>query len=90
MRDVLFLSEARKKNQFRIDYPYYGLFGTADVTPVDEAAEVVYKCRLLNGSIVFLKKLLQQQRWIDVNLNIETPLSSVLGSSIDDFLRTAL
>ena len=89
MSNVLFLNGSRIKNQFRIDYPYFGLFGTADVTPVDSDSEVLYKCRLLNGTIVLLKKMLQPKKWIDANLNSETPLSSVIGSSIDDFLKTA-
>ncbi len=88
MHDVLPISDLRTRNEFKIDYPYYGLFGSADVTPIDNNAEVVYKCRLLNGSIVLLKKLLQQRKWIDASLNAETPLSSVLGTSIDDFLKT--
>lgn len=87
MGEILFFPEARNKNQFKIDYPYYGLFGTADVTPVKEENEVVYKCKLLNGSIVFLKKLLQPSKWVDANLNLETPLASVIGTSIDDFLK---
>jgi hypothetical protein len=86
MGEILFFNEPRR-NQFRIDYPYYGLFGSADITTISNENETVYKCRLLNGNIVFLKKLAQARKWIDANLNMETPLSAVIGMSIDDFLR---
>jgi hypothetical protein len=89
MNDLLFLSDLRNKNQFRIHYPYLGLFSSAEVTPIDNDAEVLYKCELLNGSILYLKKLIQHKKWIDANLNIETPLSTVIGISIDDFLNTS-
>jgi hypothetical protein len=89
MGEILFFNEARNKNQFRIDYPYYGLFGSANITTINNESEVIYKCQLLNGTIIFLKKLAQARKWIDANLNIETPLSTVIGMSIDDFLKTA-
>lgn len=76
------------RNQFKIDYPYYGLFGSADITTLNENGEIIYKCRLLNGSIILLKKLLSSKQWVDVNLNKETPLSAIIGISIDDFLRS--
>jgi hypothetical protein len=88
MGEIIFFNESRNRNQFRIDYPYYGLFGSADITIMQEA-EVIYKCQLLNGNIIFLKKLSQARKWIDANLNIETPLSAVIGTSIDDFLKTS-
>lgn len=90
MRDFFYLSPASDIKQFRIYYPYYGLFGSADVTWINnnsEVTEATFKCKLLNGSIVMLKKLLQTKKWIDTSLNKETPLSSVLGNSIDDFLN---
>jgi hypothetical protein len=87
MNDLLTLSDSRKINQFKIDYPYYGLFGTADVTPIDSNSETLYSCKLLNGTILLVKKLLQQRKWVDASLNMETPLSSVIGMYIDDFLR---
>ncbi len=85
MSEVLFYSELKNKRQFKIDYPYYGLFGSAEITPVTNDIEVIYKCKLLNGSIIFLKKLQQFGKWVDVTLNIETPLSVVIGVYIDDF-----
>jgi len=76
------------RNQFKIDYPYYGLFGSADITSFNENGEVVFKCKLLNGTIIFLKKRLNKQ-WVDATINEETPLSSIIGISIDDFLKSA-
>jgi hypothetical protein len=86
MRETSFYSDALNLGQFKIDYPYYGLFGSALITPEYEADEVIYKCRLLNGTTILLKKLLQT-KWIDAALNAETPLSKIIGLSIDDFLR---
>lgn len=87
MGEVLLYNELRNKgSQFKIDYPYYGLFGSADITAINKENELVFRCKLLNGDIVYLKKLLQSKKWIDDNLNIETPLSNVIGISIDDFL----
>lgn len=76
------------RNQFKIDYPYYGLFGSADITTLNENGEIIYRCRLLNGTIILLKKLLGSKQWVDVNLNQETPLSAIIGISIDDFLKS--
>lgn len=88
MRGISFYNDALNTDQFRIDYPYYGLFGSADITPIySEGEEIIYKCKLLNGSTVFLKKLFQTKKWIDANLNTETPLSATIGLSIDDFLK---
>jgi hypothetical protein len=90
MGEILLFNESRNhRGQFKIDYPYYGLFGSADITPISGENEVVYKCKLLNGSIIFLKKLLQPRKWVDANLNTETPLSVVIGQYIDDFLKLA-
>ncbi len=89
MGELIFFNETRNKNQFRIDYPYYGLFGSAQITTITQEAEVLYRCQLLNGTIIFLKKLTQARKWIDANLNMETPLSIVIGTSIDDFLKTS-
>jgi hypothetical protein len=83
----LLLSTTSTGNHFTVDYPYYGLFNSADVTPMSDNKEEVYQCRLLNGSIILLKKLMQPKKWIDANLNTETPLSYVIGMSIEDFLR---
>lgn len=87
MRETLLYNNALNREQFQIDYPYYGLFGSAIITPVIEAGETVYKCKLLNGTTMFLKKLFQTKKWIDAGLNEETPLSSTIGPSIDDFLK---
>lgn len=86
MRETSFYSDALNK-EFKIDYPYYGLFGSAVITPVHSADDVVYRCKLLNGTTIFLKKLLQTKKWIDAALNAETPLSTIIGLSIDDFLK---
>jgi hypothetical protein len=88
MGEVLLYNELRNKNsQFKIVYPYYGLFGSADITAINKENELVFRCKLLNGDIVYLKKLLQSRKWIDAILNIETPLSAVIGISIDDYLN---
>lgn len=87
MKEVSFYNDTSNKDQFRIDYPYYGLFGSAIITPIQEAEEIVYRCKLLNGTTIFLKKLFQTKRWIDTGLNSETPLSTIIGLSIDDFLQ---
>ena len=88
MGEIIFFNESMTKGQFKIDYPYYGLFGSADITLVGNENEIVYKCKLLNGSIIFLKKLIQPKKWIDASLDSETPLSAVIGTSIDDFLKS--
>lgn len=75
------------KDQFKIDYPYYGLFGSADITTVRSQHEVLYQCRLLNGLQLTLKKQTQPRKWIDLNLDRETPLSYIIGIAIDDFLH---
>jgi len=87
MKETLFYSNTSSKDQFKIDYPYYGLFGSAFITPVNEAGEVVYKCKLLNGTTLLLKKIFQSKKWIELDLNTETPLSKIIGLSIDDFLK---
>lgn len=87
MKETSFYNETLNRGQFKIDYPYYGLFGSAIITPVYEADEVVYCCKLLNGTSIFLKKPLQSKKWIDAASDSETPLSKIIGLSIDDFLK---
>lgn len=87
MGELLFYQENRNQNQFKVDYPYYGLFGSADITTVRNENDIIFRCRLLNGTILYVKKLVQQKKWIDLHLNTETPLSAVIGNSIDDFFR---
>ena len=87
MREASFYNDALHRDQFKIDYPYYGLFGSADITPIYNENEIIYKCKLLNGSTIFLKKIIQTKKWIDTSLNAETPLSAIIGLSIDDFLK---
>jgi hypothetical protein len=87
MRETSFYNDAVNKEQFKIDYPYYGLFGSAVITPVLNADEIVYRCELLNGTIIFLKKLFPAKKWIDTVVNSETPLAAIIGLSIDDFLN---
>ena len=87
MRETSFYKEAFQTDQFKIDYPYYGLFGSAMITPMHEADEVVYRCKLLNGTTIFLKKLFQSTKWIDAGVNAETPLAKIIGLCIDDFLK---
>ena len=86
MRETSFYKDAFSEGQFKIDYPYYGLFGSATITPIYEESETVYKCKLLNGTTIFLKKLFKT-KWVDAALNAETPLSKIIGLSIDDFLK---
>ena len=87
MGDISIFPEFRNGSHFKIHYPYYGLFGTADITPLSKEDEVIYRCRLLNGTILHLKKLIQQKKWIDLTMNSETPLAAVIGNSIDEFFK---
>jgi hypothetical protein len=87
MKETSFYTDTINKDQFKIDYPYYGLFGSALITPVNDADGMLYRCRLLNGTTIFIKKLFQTKKWIDTGLNAETPLSKIIGLSIDDFLK---
>jgi hypothetical protein len=87
MKETSFHRNVVAEDQFKIDYPYYGLFGSAIITPVYEEDEPTYRCRLLNGSTILLKKLFQTKKWIDAALNAETPLAAILGISIEDFLK---
>jgi len=89
MNRLLFINDYRDNNQFRIDYPYYGLFGSADIKATGDQNETIYECRLLNGTILCLKKLLGVNRWIDKACNEETPLSATIGNAIDDFLKNS-
>jgi hypothetical protein len=84
MNAFISLLESKQKSHFRVDYPYYGLFGTAEVTKMSND-EGLYECKLRNGKTVVLKKI--HQKWVDTLLNDETPLSHVIGVSIDDFLK---
>jgi len=79
-----FFKEGKKINSFKVDYPYYGLFGSAEVSVVNDY-EKVFECKLKNGKTVCLKKV--GERWLDIVLNEETSLSCVIGSSIDDHLK---
>jgi len=76
--------EFNKTNSFKVDYPYYGLFGTAEVCVVNDP-EKLFECKLKNGKTICLKKL--GNKWLDTLLNEETSLSSVIGSSIDDYYK---
>jgi hypothetical protein len=87
MGELLYFKEHRNKDQFRIDYPYYGLFGSADITAVTNEQGLAYQCILLNGSVVNLKKIEASNKWIDTSLDIETPLSSIMGLAIEEFLN---
>jgi hypothetical protein len=87
MGEILLFREYRNKGEFKINYPYYGLFGSADITPINQEDEIRYQCRLLNGSILHLKKLAHLKKWIDISLNMETPLAAVIGLAIEDFLK---
>lgn len=88
MKDISLYRDALDDNQFRIDYPYYGLFGSAVITPMCDEEGIIYRCRLLNGNTIFLKKNFQTKKWIDAGLHAETPLSATIGLEIDDFLKT--
>jgi len=87
MTDILLSREYRNKDQFRIDYPYYGLFGSAEISPVVVDDQTAYRCRLLNGIVLTIRKQAQPRKWIDLNLSRETPLSYIIGIAIDDFLK---
>ena len=84
-----FLSYAQPANHFSISYPYYGLFGTADVKLIQTESDPLFECKLINGAVVLLKKLNNTCKWIDAQLNRETPLASILGLYIDDIIRKA-
>lgn len=87
MEETSFYTETLTREQFKIDYPYYGLFGSAVVTPQNEEDGITYSCKLLNGTTIFLKKLFHGSKWIDAAANGETTLSKIIGPSIDDFLK---
>ena len=71
--------------QFRIDYPYYGLFRTADIKIIEAEGDVIYQCEIINGSEIWLKKA-STQRWLDAQSGAETPLARLLGIYIDDYI----
>ncbi len=77
--------ERTKKSSFKVDYPYYGLFVTSEVTLVNAGGDCFYECKLRNGKIVILKKV--HQKWLDTFISEETALSNIIGSSIDDYLK---
>jgi hypothetical protein len=89
MGEFLLFKDYRNQDQFRIDYPYYGLFGSANITRVHTNGDLIYRCQLLNGHIVILKKNTPDKKWIDTELDTPTPLSMVIGLAIDDFLSTS-
>jgi len=72
--------------QFRIDYPYYGLFRSADIKIIEAEGDVIYQCEILNGSEVWLKKASSSQRWLEAQSGAETPLARLLGIYIDDYM----
>ncbi|HEX6335093.1 MAG TPA: hypothetical protein VFZ78_12755 [Flavisolibacter sp.] len=73
-------------SSFTINYPWYGLFSSAEVKIVNEM-ERVYQCRLNNNVVLWIRKLISSGKWIDVNEERETTLTSVIGNYIDDYLR---
>lgn len=86
MGNFLSYLHAAKTNQFQVNYPYYGLFGTANVTLVNSEEEPLYECKLMNGAVLLLKKITNSKRWIDAGLNSGTPLAQVIGTYIDDYM----
>lgn len=80
--------KTRSRYQFIIDYPYYGLFGKAQVKLLEEEGDKVYECKLLNGAMLWLKKI-TSSKWIDLESGAETPLASIVGTYIDDFIKKA-
>lgn len=85
MNDLLVYRQS-SAGHFTVDYPYYGLFSSADVTTRNERDELMFECKLLNGNVLLLKKL-ERRKWIDASLNAVTPLSSIIGMCIDDVLK---
>jgi hypothetical protein len=77
-------AEPGTSNQFSIYYPYYGLFSTAEVF-INER-EDLFQCKLTNGNVISLRKALGSRKWIDVQENRITPLATIIGNYIDDFL----
>ena len=75
------------QNQFKVSYPHYGLFGTADVKLLQAEGEPLFECKLMNGAVLWLKKISNSKRWVDAKLNRETPLASTIGMYIDDILK---
>ena len=88
--NTLFYNYVTNHNQFKVDYPYYGLFGTAQVKLVQEQNDKIFECKINNGTVVRLKKMKEAKKWIDLEMNEVTPLSSIIGGSIDDFLKEAV
>jgi len=69
---------------FQVNYPYYGLFGTAEVKVLQQGDDQLFECRLVNGAKLLLKRL--NRKWIDLQSNTETPLAAVIGKYIEDKL----
>lgn len=86
MNEISFFIEAPARSSFMVYYPYYGLFSKADITPLKENNETLFECKLSNGEMLIVKKAKQLHKWIDAQLNRETPLSAIIGTRIDDFL----
>jgi hypothetical protein len=84
MNKLSLFIEPQKTNSFQVYYPYYGLFREADVTPLKEKDETIFLCRLAKGEILQVKQMKQPRKWVDANLNVETPLSQIIGSCIED------
>jgi hypothetical protein len=78
-------------NEFIIGYDYFGLSGTALVTPTRSNAGVYFNCKLLetNDSInILYKKEAVASFWIDRDLNIPTPLSLFIGQAIENEMES--
>jgi hypothetical protein len=73
-------------NQFTVSFPYYGLFREANVQLHQAGGEPLFECRLLNGAILWLKRM-GTRRWVDAESNSETALSSVIGMYIEDLIK---
>ncbi|HEU0064038.1 MAG TPA: hypothetical protein VFQ58_03370, partial [Flavisolibacter sp.] len=65
-------SKTTQENSFRVNYPYLGLFGTADITLISDSTELICSCKLLNGNIIRLKKNSISKKWIDTTIDKET------------------
>jgi hypothetical protein len=73
-------------NQFTVSFPYYGLFRQANVKLLQSDGEPLFECHMLNGAVVWLKRL-GSKRWVDAQSNSETSLTSVIGMYIDDLIK---
>jgi hypothetical protein len=89
MGNFLSYLQASNSDQFQVNYPYYGLFGTANVRLLSTDGDQLFECKLMNGAVVMLKKITNSKLWIDAQANDRTPLAEVIGMYIDDFIRDA-